>query len=109
LFLSQESYTASEANETVTVCFIVSGEFERNITVQISTASMSAVDGLDYVGVSQDVSFQALDTHCVDVALVRDSLLEEEEDFEFNLSSNDSAVNFTLSRAEVVILDANRE
>lgn len=109
MMFTQDVYTVSETNRTVAVCFTHDGEFERNVTVLLFTEDISAVEGTDYEGVSVNIMFDMQGTFCTNLVLIEDTVLEEEEALEVNLRSNDSAVNFTLSRAEVRILDSNRE
>ena len=104
----QETYPASEADGSVEVCFNVTGEFERAVSIQLSTADISAEEGADYEGISRNITLQSQGTTCIDIVLLGDSRLEEEEALEVNLTSSDTTVNFTLSRTEIRIMDINR-
>lgn len=102
----------------VEVCVNLTGVLEREVAVEVSTAitgdindiAMSpAIGDADFVSVLTNLTFAASGRQCLNVELIVDQILERTEVFHVNLTSSDAAVNFTSSRADIVLLDSNRK
>ncbi len=94
---------------TTEVCFTYAGEFERAVAIEVFTEDIDAEEEVDYQGLFTTVNIETQGMLCMNVTLIQDSRLENDEYFTVNLISSDPAANFTLSRAEIIILDANRK
>ena len=127
---SEPVYTVGEGDGQVEVCAVLTGQTARNITVTITTQSDTAscagrnirfetADvwhtmshyniGGDFSNlVTTDVTyFQSLDqnqTHCVNITILEDVILENEEQFIVFIDSTDSNVTTGL-QSTVIIID----
>lgn len=104
-------YAVNEADKIVGICVCLTGELEREVTIQLTTIEGTAMNGSDYIEVvKEERVFQPTSQtdnleECWDIVLVDDNILEENETFSVTLTINDTSVDFNGSTAEVVITD----
>ena len=107
VFLNQSVYLTHETKQFVEICFSYIGKLERIVEVLFSSMDVDAVQGEDYQSLSVPFTFDQEGSSCINVTVEEDSILEDNETFQVVLLSSDPAVNFSLSRADVIIEDSN--
>ena len=112
-------FVVSENDSSIPVCVELTGDLERNITVQIFTVpneqqnsvggAESAIPGDDYQPLADLLTFEegGVMSMCRSITVFPDFVIEDQESFLVALASNDSAFNSSLSQVEVFILDSN--
>lgn len=97
--VEMEQYTVSEAQLSVTVCWLLFPpelSLEREVLFTINTQSQSATE-LDFGEIVADTVMLSPATPtrlCVDVAISEDRVIEDQELFLVVLESADSAIHF---------------
>ena len=108
--LSAAAYSVAEPAGTaapVVVRVTRSGGLASNVMVTLATADGTAQAGLDYVAVSQTLTFGAGETFKdVPITILPDSLVEGDETFTVALSSPTSGAKLGIASATITILDA---
>lgn len=107
---SQDAYTVIEGEGLVDICVNLSAVIERNVTVTITTFGITAQDFLnsengDFVSVTRVLTFQPESTpqNCISVTIRDDSILETNEVFGVDLSTNDVGTNSGQQSANITI------
>ena len=105
---SQGTYAVRETVGQVLVCAGLAGMTARDVGVSLSTASGTAMGGVDYTSITGGVRIfpPASQTDlCWSIAIENDNLLEGIEAFLVSLSTNDSQVILNPDQAQVTILE----
>lgn len=107
--LSIEGTSVTEGIEDVaTVRVQLTGTTSDTVTVQLATASDTAIDGEDFTGVTTDLTFAPGEsTKTVDIEILDDDNDEENESFVVSLSDAEGATIVTAD-ADVEIQDNDR-
>ena len=107
---SQDAYIVIEGEGLVDICVNLSVVIERNVTVTITTFSITAQEFLngesgDFVSVARVLTFQPESTpqNCIAVSITDDSILETNEVFGVNVSTSDLGTNSGQQSASVTI------
>ena len=106
--VDQSSYNVSELDGGVEVCVILTGDLDRQITLELILSNRTA-DARDYDSSSLVYTFTPVSetTVCNRVAITNDSVVEDREQFMVELQQNpeDRAVIIDRSVAEIFIDD----
>ncbi|XP_019849167.1 PREDICTED: G-protein coupled receptor 98-like isoform X1 [Amphimedon queenslandica] len=107
---TMESISVVEGSNPVSICFRVNeGILARNVAVNVSSSSNTAVIGVDYSLPSSVFIFNSsVNEHCVSFVPLEDDIIENTETVTVLLSTSDPAVNFDISRETVSITDNDR-
>ena len=129
----QSSYETSEAAGSVTVCANLTGQIERSVSVTAASTDGTATGGelamllyyvcgftlsfcstapADYTAVLAPLEFTALNAdqpQCIDIAITNDNVLENDENFVLQLSTEDTAVDLSPSSTTVTITNDDSE
>ena len=100
-------YSLREGMSSPEVCILLEGgQLDRPVDITLFSSDRTAHAQADYARLFT-TQFEPSDgnTHCVDIAIIDDSLVERNETFTLALISNDSAVSLTSQSATVVIID----
>ena len=106
-------FVFSESDRIANICIVLSGALEREVSVSLTTVnnagSLLATPVVDYEPLSANITFQQEGIECRTFDVVEDSVFESNESITLNLESNDLAVNISLARSEVILIDSNRK
>jgi hypothetical protein len=108
-FFESSTYSVMESNQSIQVCIVLSGLFERAVTFQASTSPLSALPGImnDYMSFSQTLATMTSEI-CIDIDINLDAVVEDTEMFQINLgSAGDAAVMISQAITDVLILDSS--
>ena len=100
-------YSLHEGMSSLEVCILLEGgQLDRPVNIVLSSNDRTAVAQLDYAGL-YTAGFELSDGNirCVDVTIRDDTVVERDETFALDLSSNDTAVHVVSHSATVVIID----
>ena len=61
----------------------------------------------DYIELNETITFRTSSESCIEINTLSDGLLEINETFVVELSSNDPAISFTGRSAEITIVDTS--
>ena len=89
---SRDAYTVKEGQGSVEVCANLSRDIEQNVTATLTTFSITAQTGEngDFMFKTEIFTFQpGIAQNCICVPIRDDSILEANEVFGVNLSTND--------------------
>ena len=107
----QSSYSVVEGEGEVSVCAVLGAVAERRVTVQISTSGDTAEEDTDFTQTTTELTFEpGSSTHqCGTIAILDDTILENEEQFTVHLLTPDPSLYVDSDRgsAVVVIMDDN--
>lgn len=127
--LEQTSYTVEEGSGTLSVCAVLSGMAQRNVTVTLSTVQGIAqgkytfffqnrgtcvnsciafrlTADSDFTSTTIELEFQPASTRaCGNISILEDSRLENSETFSVELNTTDQAVVLNPMMAIVSIAD----
>ena len=103
---SQDAYTVGEGEGTVEICANLSRNIEQNVTATLTTFSITAQNGEngDFMFKTKIFTFHpGMVQECISVTIRDDSILEANEVFGVNLSTNDLGTNSGQQSATVTI------
>jgi hypothetical protein len=108
--LSSATYSVRETGGRVVVSVVRNGNLSISGAVNVSTSNGSAVEGRNYVGISQDVTFAPGESaKNVEIQIINDPAVTGTLDFNVNLALRSSNPAFLLGQpatARVSIIDA---
>ena len=106
---SQDAYTVVEGQGLVDICANLSRDIERIVRATLTTFSITAQGVLsgengDFIFATEVFTFQpGIAQNCISVTIRDDSILETNEVFGVNLSTNDLGTNSGQQSANVTI------
>ncbi len=104
----RESVNITEGN-TGTMCVVIDGELEREISVNVSFADDAALAEVNFDSNSITLTFSSTlsDPMCFLIDTLADDMYEENEQFYLNLDSSDEQAVFGAIDMTLVIIEDN--